>query len=121
MIWIHMFHAMVRFTLILICSCGCLQEGLIISGMLVQERAVPKHRSPTYQIIKVTNTNHMSVMKISLTIIPMCPRERFPSYKSLYRLVLRYKNDWATLLHLFFLLLLVTRYKLPYHKTICYR
>ena len=31
----------------------------------------------TYQIIKVTNANHMSVMKTSLTIIPMCPRERF--------------------------------------------
>ena len=55
---------------------------------------------PTYQIIKVPNANHMSVMKTSLTIIPMCPRERFPSYKSLPGLVLFYKNDWATLLHL---------------------
>ena len=32
-------------------------------------------------------------MKTSLTIIPMCPRERFPSYKSLSRLVLCYKKD----------------------------
>ena len=40
-------------------------------------------------------------MKTSLTIIPMCPRERFPLYKSLSRLVLYYKKDWATLLHLF--------------------
>ena len=41
----------------------------------------------------------MSMMKTSLTIIPMCPRERFPLYKSLSRLVLCYKKDWATLLH----------------------
>ena len=52
----------------------------------------------------------MSVMKTSLTIIPMRPRERFPLYKSLSRLVLCYKKDWATLLHLvyFFYLLLIT-------------
>ena len=52
------------------------------------------------------------MMKTSLTIIPMCPRERFPSYKSLSRLVLCYKKDWATLLHLvyFCYLLPVTNY-----------
>ena len=51
-------------------------------------------------------------MKTSLTIIPMCPRERFPSYKSLSRLVLFYKKDWATLLHLvyFYYLLPITNY-----------
>ena len=38
-------------------------------------------------------------MKTSLTIIPMCPRERFPSYKNLSRLVLCYKKDCATLLY----------------------
>ena len=48
----------------------------------------PSTGPPTYQIIKVTNANHMSVMKTSLTIIPMCPRERFSLYKSLSRLVL---------------------------------
>ena len=42
----------------------------------------------------------MNMMKTSLTIIPMCPRERFPLYKSFSRLVLCYKKDWATLLHL---------------------
>ena len=54
----------------------------------------------------------MSVMKTSLTIIPMCPRECFPLYKSLSRLVLRYKKDWATLLHLVYYcyLLPVTNY-----------
>ena len=34
----------------------------------------------------------MNVMKTSLTIIPMCPRERFSYYKSLFRLVLCYKR-----------------------------
>ena len=56
----------------------------------------------------------MNVMKTSLTIIPMCPWERFPLYKSLSRLVLCYKKDWATLLHFiyFIYLLLVTIYLL---------
>ena len=54
----------------------------------------------------------MSVMKTSLTIIPMCPRERFSLYKKLSRLVLCYKKDWATLMHLIYFcyLLLVTYY-----------
>ena len=42
----------------------------------------------------------------------MCSRERFDLYKSLSRLVLCYKKDWATLLHLsyFIYLLPVTNY-----------
>ena len=54
----------------------------------------------------------MSVMKTSLTIILMCPRERFSLYKNLSRLVLYYKKDWSTLLHLiyFHFLLPVTNY-----------
>ena len=55
---------------------------------------------PAYQIIKVTNVNHMSMMKTNLTVIPMCPREHFALYKSLSRLILCYKKYWATLLHL---------------------
>ena len=42
----------------------------------------------------------MSMMKTNLRTIPMCPRERFALYKSFSRLVLFYKKDWATLLHL---------------------
>ena len=70
--------------------------------MLVQVREVPKHRS----------TNHMSVMKTTLTIIPMCPRELFSHYKKLSRLVLCYKKDWATLLQFiyFHCLLPITNY-----------
>ena len=54
----------------------------------------------------------MSVMKTSLTIIPMCPWERFSHYKKLSMLVLCYKKDWATLLHLiyFYHLLRITNY-----------
>ena len=50
----------------------------------------------------------MSVMKTSLTIIPMCPRERFSLYKSLSRIVLCYKKDWDILLHFIY-----TCYLLP--------
>ena len=77
-----------------------------------KEGQYPSTSPPTYQIIKVTNANHMSMMKTSLTIIPMCPRERFPLYKSLSRLVLCYRKDWAIFLHLiyFYYLLPVTNY-----------
>ena len=80
--------------------------------MLVQVRTDPSAGPPTYQIIKVPNANHMNVMKTSLMIIPMCPRERFSLYKSLSRLVLCYKKDWAILLHFIYTcyLLPVTNY-----------
>ena len=71
-------------------------------GCLSKEGQYPSTGPPTYQIIKVMNANHMSAMKTSLTIIPMCPRERFPLYKSLSRLVLSYNKDSATLLHLIY-------------------
>ena len=67
----------------------------------------PSVGPPTYQIIKVPNANLMNVMKRRLTIIPMCPRERFPLYKSLSRLVLCYKKDWAILLHLIYFIYLL--------------
>ena len=81
-------------------------------GCLSKEGQYPSTGPPTYQIIKVTNANHISVMKTSLTIIPMCPREHFPLYKSLSRLVLCYKKDWGTLMQLsyFIYLLPVTMY-----------
>ena len=67
---------------------------------------------PHIKIIKVMNADHMSMMKTSLTIIPMCPRERIALYKSSSRIFLFYKKDWATLLHLsyFYYLLLITNY-----------
>ena len=81
-------------------------------GGLSKEVQRPSTGPPTYHIIKVTNVNHMSMMKTSLTIIPMCHRERFSHYKKLSRLVLCYKKDWAILLHLiyFYYLLLIKNY-----------
>ena len=81
-------------------------------GGLSKEGQHPSTGPPTYQIIKVTNANHMSMMKTNLTTIPMCPRERFALYKSSSRLVLCYKKDWDTLLHFvyFIYLLLATIY-----------
>ena len=91
-----------------------INNNFIISSRayFLQEGQYPSTGPPTYQIIKVPNANHMNVMKTSLTIIPMCPRERFPLYKSLSRLVLCYKKDCAILLHLiyFYYLLPVTNY-----------
>ena len=54
----------------------------------------------------------MSMMKTNLTVIPLCPREHFALYKSLSMLVLCYKKDLSTLLHLtyFCYLLPVTNY-----------
>ena len=80
--------------------------------MLVQERAVPKHRSTHISNYQSNERESYERDETSLTIIPMCPRERFYHYKKLSRLVLCYKKDWATLLHLiyFHCLLPVTNY-----------
>ena len=54
----------------------------------------------------------MSVMKTSLAIIPMCPRELLSHCKKFSRLILFYIKDWATLLHFIYFIyfLLVTIY-----------
>ena len=89
-----------------------LARGVNQVGVLSKEGQHPSTGPPTYQIIKVTNVNHMSMMKTSLTIIPMCPQERFALYKSFSRLVHCYKKDWAILLHLIYFcyLLPITNY-----------
>ena len=81
-------------------------------GGLSKEGQHPSTGPTTYQIIKVKNVNHMSMMKTYLTTIPMCPWERFALYKSSSRLVLCYKNYSAILLHLvyFYYLLPVMTY-----------
>ena len=80
--------------------------------MLVQVRAVPKHQSTHISYYQSTERESYERDETSLTIFPMCPRERFSHYKKLSRLVLCYKKDWATLLHLiyFHCLLPVTNY-----------
>ena len=53
----------------------------------------------------------------------MCPRERFPHFKSLSRLVLCYIKDWATLLHFIYFLLvtiyLITKLSITYYFSAC--
>ena len=47
-------------------------------GCLSKKGQYPSTSTPTYQIIKVTNANHMSVMKTSLTIFPCVLGSAFP-------------------------------------------
>ena len=68
----------------------------------------------------------MSVMKTSLTIIPMCPRELLSHYKKLSRIILCYIKDWATLLHfIYFIYLLlvaiylITKLSITYNFSAC--
>ena len=68
----------------------------------------------------------MSVMKTSLTIIPMCPRELLSHYQKLSRLILCYIKDWATLLHsIYFIYLLlvaiylITKLSITYNFSAC--
>ena len=88
-------------------------------GCLFKYEQHPSTGPPTYQIIKVSNANHMNVMKTSLTIFPcvlgsalhhirVCPGLSFATK--------RIGPPCCTL----FTLLLVTRYKLSYHKTFYY-
>ena len=94
------------------CSCGCLQQRLIISGMLVQVRTVPKHRSTHIPNYQSTERESYERDENQLDDIPMCPQGRFTSYKSLSRLVLCCKKYWATLMHFIYFcyLLIVTNY-----------
>ena len=76
--------------------------------MLVQVRAVPKRRSTHISNYQSNERESYEHDETSMTEIPVCPRERFSSYKTLFRLVPCYKRDWATLLHRCYYLLLVT-------------
>ena len=80
--------------------------------MLVQVRIVHKHRSTHIPNYQSTERESYERDENQVDNIPMCPRERFSYYKSLFRLVLCYKKDWSTLLHLIYFcyLLLVTIY-----------
>ena len=87
-----------------------MRERLIISGMIVQVRAVPKRRSTHISNYQSNERESYEHDETSMTEIPVCPRERFSSYKTLFRLVLFYKKDWAILLYLiyFYYLLPIT-------------
>ena len=98
------------FILILFSYLRMLARGLIISGRLVQVTTAPKHRSTHITNYQSKERESYERDETSLTIIPMCPQERYSHYKNLFRLALCYKKDWATLMHLiyFYCLLLVT-------------
>ena len=97
---------------------------------MVKCHVVDVHITPLEQR---QHTSHQNIEResyerdeTSLTIIPMCPRERFSHYKKLSRLILCYKKDWATLLHFiyFIYLLLVTIYlitklSITYNSSAC--
>ena len=55
-----------------------MREGLIISGMLVQVRAVPKRRSTHISNYQSNERKSYEHDETSMTEIPVCPRERFP-------------------------------------------
>ena len=80
--------------------------------MIVQVSTSHKHRSTHIPNYQSNERESYERDENQLDDIPMCPRERFTSYKSLSRLVLCYKKDWATFLHLIYFcyLLLVTNY-----------
>ena len=107
-----MFHAMVWFTLILLLQLRMLAIGVNHKWDACPSRAVPKFRSTHISNYQSTERESYERDENQLDDIPMCPRERFSHYKNLSRLVLCYKKDWATLLHLiyFYCLLPVTNY-----------
>ena len=74
---------------------------------------------PTYQIIIVSNANHMNAMKTSLTIFPCVLGSAFPIIRVCSGLSFVTKG-LGHLAALYLLLLLVARYNLSYHQTICY-
>ena len=78
----------------------------MISGMLIQVRAVPKRRSTHISNYQSNERESYEHDETSMIEIPVCPRERFSSYKTLFRLVPCYKM--GHLLHYFYYLLLVT-------------
>ena len=75
---------------------------------------------PTYQIIKVPNANHMNVMKTSLTITPNVSSGAPSSLLEFVQAYTLLHKGLGHLVALYLLYLLVTRYNLSYHKTICY-
>ena len=60
--------------------------------MLVQVRIAPKHWSTHISNYQSIERESQQRDENQLDDIPMCPRERFSLYKSLYRLVLCYKR-----------------------------
>ena len=81
----------------------------------------PRAGPPTYQIIKVSNANLTNVMKTSWTTIPNVSSGAPSSLLEFVQACPLLQKGLGHLAAPYLLLSLVTRYKLPYHKTICCR
>ena len=89
-------------------------------GCLSKLGQYPSTSPPTYQIIKVPNANHMNMMKTSLTIIPNVSSGTPSSLLEFVQAYPLLHKGLGHLAALYLLLLLVARYNLSYHKSICY-
>ena len=94
--------------------------------MLVQVRAVPKHRSTHISNYQSTESESYERDETSLTIIPNVSSGAPSSLLELSRLILCYIKDWATLLHfiyfIYFLLVtiyLITKLSITYYFSAC--
>ena len=116
-----MFHAMVRFILILLSQLRLIARGVNHKWDACQKGQYPSTSPPTYQIIKVMNANHMSVMKTSLFTFIACP---LPCVLGSAFLIIRdhFVLSFASkglgyLAALLLLLSLLARYKLSCYQT----
>ena len=91
--------------------------------MLVQVWAVPKRWSTHISNYQSNERESYEHDETSMTENPVCPRERFTSYKTLFRLVPCYKRDWATCFTVATTcyLLLFASYVSPRYTITCYR
>ena len=126
LIWIHQFNAMVRFTLILLLQLRMLAIGVNHKWDACPCKGSTKHRSTHISNYQSTERESYERDETSLTIIPMCPRERFSHYKKFSRLVLCFKKDWVTLLHLIYFhcllpvtIYLITKLSVTYNLSAC--
>ena len=87
-------------------------------GFLSKLGQYPSAGPPTYQIIKVPNANHMSVMKTSLTIIPNVSSGASSLLLGFVQAYPLLHKGLGHLAALYLLYLLFARYYLSYHKII---
>ena len=120
LIWIHMFHAMVRFTLILLLYLRMLaievnhKWDVCPSKDSTQAPVQPHIKLSKYRTRIVWTWWELAwrylacVLESAFLYIRVCPGLSFAT------------KGFGHLAALYLLLLLVARYKLSYHKTICY-
>ena len=88
--------------------------------MLVQVREVPKCRCPHISNYQSTERESYERDETSLTIIPNVSSRASSSLLEFVQAYLLLHKGLGHLAALYLLYLLVARYSLSYHKTICY-